>query len=101
MSLRIVWNDGALLAMISEKGSALMQKVGVIVEQNCKDLCPVRTGKLQADITANVTDKEVSVGNTLDYALYVNLGTRKQQANPYLENGMLQSKAEIDQIGEV
>lgn len=101
MSLKITWNDNAISEIVSEKGNALMEKVGSIIEQNCKDLCPSKTGKLRADIKTDASDKDVYIGNTLEYALYVNLGTRKQQANPYLENGMLQSKAEINQIGEV
>ncbi|GCE49197.1 HK97 gp10 family phage protein [Thermosporothrix hazakensis] len=46
---------------------------------------PVRTGRLKNSISYEQTDRyEVLVGTNVEYAPYVEFGTRKMQAQPYL-----------------
>jgi HK97 gp10 family phage protein len=45
---------------------------------------PVRTGYLRSTIYARVRDLVVQIGAEATYALFVELGTRKMRAQPYL-----------------
>lgn len=62
---------------------------------------PVRTGRLRADIQHAVDPvrPEAWFGNTVHYAIYVNLGTRKMRANPYLLRGLTLLQAEFARRG--
>lgn len=58
------------------------------VEATAKRLCPVDTGRLRASIT-HAIDRDSRglvgvVGTDVDYAPYVELGTSKAPAQPYL-----------------
>lgn len=60
----------------------------VSVERTAKRLCPVDTGRLRASIT-HALDRDSQglvgvVGTDVDYAPYVELGTSKAGAQPFL-----------------
>lgn len=50
-----------------------------------KKLCPVDTGNLRNSIDYDVLDDTVQIGTNVEYASYVELGTSKQTAQPYLK----------------
>ena len=54
-----------------------LEKVGLTAERYAKALCPVDTGRLHGD--------SVYIGTNVEYAVYVEKGTRKMQAYPYLK----------------
>jgi hypothetical protein len=62
---------------------------------------PVDTGRLRADIqhAMDPVRPEGWFGNTVHYSVYVNLGTRKMRANPYLLRGLDLLQAEIIRRG--
>ncbi|MBO8173498.1 MAG: HK97 gp10 family phage protein [Bacillaceae bacterium] len=70
------------------KVSELDKKVEVVtlaVEREAKILCPVRTGRLRASIhTGRHGPLERYVGTNVEYAPYVEFGTRRMSAKPYL-----------------
>ena len=56
-------------------------------ENMAKNVVPVDTGRLRDSITtdlSNLKNNEGEVGTTVPYALYVELGTVKMGAQPYL-----------------
>lgn len=55
-----------------------------VVEQLAKQFVPVDTGDLMLSIHWKKTDWGWIVGSKLDYASFVELGTRKMPAQPYL-----------------
>lgn len=67
-----------------------LRRTGVRVQNTAKQLCPVDTGRLRSSI--QMTDpRQVSadvlsirVGSAVNYARYVELGTRYMRARPYL-----------------
>lgn len=73
----------ALSALAAAKFEGL-DDVGQIAEQHAKELCPVRTGRLQASIRHKVSDGRVIVGSDVEYAPDVELGTQRQRAQPYI-----------------
>lgn len=57
------------------------------LERNAKRNTPVKTGALQRSITTEYTDNgtTAAIGPYMDYAQYVELGTRFMQAQPYMQ----------------
>ena len=76
--------------------------IGAVVSEKAKDLAPVDTGALQADIRYEVAPDEnaVYIGNTgkIPYAKYQEFGTSKMKAHPYLKPALTDSKEDIRQI---
>jgi HK97 gp10 family phage protein len=63
-----------------------MLRTGIRVENLAKAYCPVDTGRLRASIgVSRHPNNVVSVGSNVEYAAYVELGTRYQRAKPYLK----------------
>ena len=48
----------------------------------------VRTGRLKGSITHAVGDNEAYIGTNVEYAPYVELGTHKMAARPFLRNAI-------------
>ena len=58
-----------------------------------KALCPVDSGELSASITASAQGLEGSVSARSPHACYVEFGTWKQQAQPFVQPAFNQVKA--------
>lgn len=63
-----------------------LETIGLMAEGYAAHLCPVDTGNLRASITHEVdaTEKVAYIGTNVEYAPYVELGTSRQKAQPYL-----------------
>jgi HK97 gp10 family phage protein len=65
-----------------------LTRISVRVERGAKRLCPVDTGRLRASITHSLErDSQglvAKVGTNVDYAGYVELGTSRAPAQPFL-----------------
>ena len=63
-----------------------LEEIGLAAEGYAKRACPVDTGNLRNSITHAVASSEdaVYVGTNVEYAPYVELGTSKMQAQPFL-----------------
>lgn len=74
-----------------------LDEIGEMVVQRARELCPVDTGRLRNSITHRMggggfsfpgmgasVGKEVTVGSNVEYAAYVELGTSKMDAQPFL-----------------
>ena len=56
------------------------------IERDAKKSCPVDTGRLRGSITTNIISTySGETGTNVEYADYVNIGTRYQQAQPYFD----------------
>ena len=64
-----------------------LEKCGLTAEGYAKQLCPVDTGNLRNSITHLVQTGELAayIGTNVEYAPYVELGTYRQRAKPYLK----------------
>lgn len=92
----------ALNGMAKAKARAL-EIIGGKAESYAKKLCPVDTGRLRNSITHAQFDENTEViGTNVEYAPYVELGTHKQKAQPYLrpaaENHTSEYKAIIKKV---
>lgn len=72
-----------------------LEKVGLVAEGYAKRLCPVDTGRLRNSITHAMEGSEaVVIGTNVEYGPYVELGTSRQKAQPFLR------PAAQDHVGE-
>lgn len=73
-----------------------LEKVGLVAEGYAKRLCPVDTGRLRNSIThvIDAGEQAVYVGTNVEYGPYVELGTSRQKAQPFLR------PAAQDHVGE-
>jgi HK97 gp10 family phage protein len=59
-------------------------RLGVIIQNDARRRCPVDTGRLRSSITVKRSAQGVTVGSNVEYAGYVEYGTRHMAAQPYL-----------------
>lgn len=85
--------------------------VGTLVKAEAKSLCPVLTGNLRRNINSDVMDNDngVIIGvlarhgkgkftRDTSYGLYVEEGTSKQIAQPFLKPGAMNSIPKISKV---
>ena len=59
-----------------------------------KEACPVDTGRLRDSVTVEMSGLTASVGTSCGYAAYVEFGTSRMPARPFLEAGFQAAAAE-------
>jgi len=76
-----------------------LEIIGGKAESYAKKLCPVDTGRLRNSITHQQYDDNTEViGTNVEYAPFVELGTHKQKAQPYLRPAAENHSAEYKEI---
>jgi HK97 gp10 family phage protein len=72
------------------------EALGEYMQHQAAERCPVRTGRLkratQATTEVHETGIEVELTNDVDYAPYVEYGTRDTRAQPFLRPGMAEGE---------
>ncbi len=93
--------DKDILRKIGEKVELGMNRACTVVQDDAKRHCPVDTGRLQGSISHEVTregnDVVGIVGTDVEYAPFVELGTYKMRAQPYLFPAGERNKDKITQ----
>jgi len=78
------------------KTDNFLLKVGANIERYAKMRCPVDTGRLKASINHElVSPGLVIVGTPAEYASYVEFGTSKMSAQPFLRPAAEQAKSQF------
>jgi HK97 gp10 family phage protein len=86
-------------ALIAEELSKAVRDLVLLVEGVAKKNCPVDTGKLRASITPVIESWAAGyVGTNTAYAPYVEYGTSKMAAQPFLEPAFLEGQKQADKI---
>ena len=80
-------NREAIANAIDRALVAALEEVGLVAEGYAKRACPVDTGRLRNSITHIVDEgtRHVVIGTNVEYAPYVELGTRRQKPQPFLK----------------
>jgi len=81
----------------------MLNAVGIAAREHVKLLTPVDTGMLRASIGYASDDKSVIVGSELtteDYPVYVELGTSRMDAQPYIEPGIKLNRSNLKKVAE-
>ena len=89
--------DEVLDALQSQKAKVL-EEWGLIAEAYASDYCPVDTGRLRASISHDTDEDTMYIGTNVEYAPYVELGTSRMDAQPYLRPAIENHMSEYEQI---
>lgn len=92
------WYGDKAIKSVEDAVSKALTASALIVEGQAKALVPVDTGNLRNSITHEVEGKEARVGTNVEYAPFIELGTSKQTAQPYLNPALEMNKGNIKKI---
>lgn len=71
-------------AGIEEKAPLVVKKVAFDIERDAKVFAPVDTGHLEGSISTDVDGLSAEIGPTASYGDFVEAGTSKMHAQPYM-----------------
>lgn len=85
--VRITDNSDEVLKALGEQLGIALEAVGLKAEGYAKRLAPVDTGRLRNSIThaVDMDEDKVYIGTNVEYAPYVEMGTVKTAAQPFLQ----------------
>lgn len=83
--VKFITNRSAAMRDLQNAKNRAFEIMGGKAETYAKQLCPVDTGRLRNSITHAQQDEDSEViGTNVKYAPFVELGTKRQKAQPYL-----------------
>ncbi len=86
MGIQITDNSDKFIAAKNAAVDKALEMIGLKAEAYAKMACPVDTGRLRNSITHQKEGAETEViGTNVEYAAYVEMGTSRMSARPYLK----------------
>lgn len=99
MSVKFTSYRKEVEAAVKQAITAALEVVGGTAERHVKEITPVDTGRLRNSIThAPVSSDTEMVGTGVEYSVYVEFGTSKMAAQPYLRPGVESHASEYADI---
>lgn len=95
----VVYLDKSLTKSDSELQSVI-DKAAAVCEAEAKQDCPVDTGNLRGSIHTEKGHLEDIVGTDVEYAPYVEFGTYKMGAQPYMQPGADAAQQRLNEFGK-
>ena len=97
------WYGDKVIQSVENAKRGGLEAASLIVEADATLRAPVDTGNLRSSITHKVvSDEEARVGTNVDYSPWVEGGTHKMAAQPFLRPALDNNKARIEKmIGDV
>lgn len=78
-------NSEQFKRLLDSKKEEILREAGQFVSGEAKLRAPVDTGELRDSLKEQMNgDSQVDIGTVVEYSDYVELGTSRQQAQPYL-----------------
>lgn len=75
-----------------------LEAIGLLAEGYAKKLCAVDTGRLRNSISHTVKGDTAYIGTNVFYAPYVEMGTSKMAAQPFLRPAVTRHQKEYMQV---
>ena len=113
VKVEVVSHSAEVLGAVGNKRQIILKKWGIAGETNAKEEIDkavyntpesksgyVRTGRLRNSLTHAVQDRSMYIGTNVEYAPYVELGTSKMKARPYLKPAIENHMSEYKEIAE-
>ena len=91
-------NANEVLEEFHEQIDVALETIGLVAEGYAKRLCPVDTGRLRNSISHAVDNNAAYIGTNVDYAVYVEMGTVKTRAQPYLKPAIVDHTDQYQEI---
>lgn len=111
--MSVVWHGDKIEKKLKKQVGENLQAAAYIVEADAKRLCPVSPhgGRLRSSINTQVNIQKLEgrvkaggevgegfTGSPVEYAAYVELGTVKMSAQPYLRPALEKNRARIGKL---
>jgi len=92
----LIWKGEAVKRELKLRLGDALESLVVDSEINIEMETPVDTGNLQSSFKHEVDKQNLTaiIGNPVEYAGFVEFGTRKQSPNPYMVNGIKNTNLE-------
>lgn len=100
VNIQIEDHTPELLSALSDKIEVALEECGLVAEGYAKRLSPVDTGRLRNSITHTVNEDTAYIGTNVEYAPYVELGTSRTRAQPYIKPSVADHVSEYQRIIE-
>jgi len=91
-------NTRKLLSKIDAEIQDRFLKSALLVERDAKRNCPVKTGRLKRSISHIIEKDKAIVGTNVEYAKYVEGGTRRMAARPFLRKALFDNIHKLKRI---
>lgn len=100
MNIEFKSHKDEVLQQLTRAVEKALEECGLIGEGYAKKICPVDTGRLRNSISHTVreTEQAAYIGTNVTYAPFVELGTRRQKAQPYLKPAVADHSAQYKKI---
>ena len=85
MEIKFTDNSAEILKAFEQATARGLEKIGLTAEGYAKAKAPVDTGRLRNSISHEVDEQDVYIGSNVEYAPYVEMGTVKMKARPFLK----------------
>ena len=102
MSIEFTDNSKEILSAFEKAMHNALAAIGMTAEGHAKKNCPVDTGRLRNSISNAVDDSEEAayIGTNVEYAPYVEIGTSRMAARPFLKPAATEHGEEYKKIME-
>jgi len=96
MSIR--WNSDQILARVNMLKRTALEAGANVVKADAKLRAPVDTGQLRASIQHQVNEDSADIGTNVTYAEYLEYGTSRQRAQPFLRPALDENEQQIRNV---
>ena len=93
-------NSADFLQALPQSKIKALEAIGLAAEGYAKLKCPVDTGRLRNSITHATQDDVEYIGTNVEYAAYVEFGTSKMGARPYIKPAATEHSDEYKQLAK-
>lgn len=100
MSYKIKDNTEEVLSAMEKAIERGLEAIGLTAEGHAKKETPVDTGRLRNSISHAVEDKAAYIGTNVEYAPYVELGSRGRDGKHMLQRAATEHTAEYKRLLE-
>ena len=100
VDVKITDNSEQALKALESQIEVALTAIGLAAETHAKEYCPVDTGRLRNSISNTHDEDSAYIGTNVEYAAYVELGTSRRGAKPYLKPAVTQHVAEYKDLAK-
>lgn len=100
VDIHVTDNSDKALEELQRKIEMALIAIGATAEGHAKDYCPVDTGRLRNSISNEHDEDSAYIGTNVEYAAYVELGTSRRGAKPYLKPAVTQHTDEYKSLAK-
>lgn len=100
MSIKITDNSNEFLEALAKAKKRGLEAIGITAEGHAKKITPVDTGRLRNSIGHAADDEAAYIGSNVEYAPYVELGSRGREGKHMLQRAATEHADEYKRIME-